>query len=116
MPRATFLIIEVEPPEGISSRKLVIETAKHNVITAYSGKEGLALFQRFPAVDAVIAHSELRDVPSGKILAHVKQQRPDVPTVLLSPRPGAARHKYADHVLSSHHPQSLLHLLEKIAA
>ena len=51
MPRATFLIVEVEPPEGISARKLVLETAKHNVITAYSAHEGLELFHRFPAID-----------------------------------------------------------------
>jgi hypothetical protein len=29
-------MIEVEQPEGVSSRKLILETARHNVITAYT--------------------------------------------------------------------------------
>lgn len=42
------LMIEAEQPEGISSRKLVVETAKHNVITAYNPETGLKLLRRFP--------------------------------------------------------------------
>lgn len=30
-------MIEPEMPESVSARKLVLETAKHNVITAYGG-------------------------------------------------------------------------------
>ena len=114
MPRATFLVVEVESPEGVSARKLVLETAKHNVITAYSAREGLALFQRFPAVDAVVVHSELHDLPLAKVLGAIKRAQPELPTIVLSPRAGA-QHKNADHVLSSHQPQKLLELLEKIA-
>jgi len=114
MPRATFLIVEVEPPEGISARKLVLETAKHNVITAYSAHEGLELFHRFPAIDALVVHSEIRDMPLARVLAQIKRERPDLPTIVVSPRAGA-HHKNADHVLSSHQPQKLLQLLETIA-
>jgi hypothetical protein len=32
--RLVVLMIEVEQPEGVSSRKLILETARHNVITA----------------------------------------------------------------------------------
>ena len=39
--RLSFLIIEAEPSDGLSTRKLLLESAKHNVITAYSGKEGV---------------------------------------------------------------------------
>jgi hypothetical protein len=34
-------MIEVEQPEGVSTRKLVLETARHNVITAYTTDTGI---------------------------------------------------------------------------
>ena len=37
--RLAFLVIEPEPHEALSTRKLVLETAKHNVITAHSACE-----------------------------------------------------------------------------
>ena len=36
MGRPTILIVEPEPNEALSARKLVVETAKFNVTTAYS--------------------------------------------------------------------------------
>jgi DNA-binding response OmpR family regulator len=113
--RKTFLIIEVEPPEALSARKLVIETAKHNVVTAYSGREGLEMFERFPAVDAVVVHSAIRDLPCSKIARAVKRKNPDLPIMVLAPS-----HNFtcapADHVVSSHDPHELLEVLESLAA
>lgn len=37
MIRPCFLVIDREFPGSISTRKLVLETAKFNVLTAYSG-------------------------------------------------------------------------------
>jgi hypothetical protein len=37
--QARFLIVEAEPEEGLSTRKLLIETAKRSVLSAYSGEE-----------------------------------------------------------------------------
>jgi hypothetical protein len=51
--RLTFLIVENEPAQGLSTRKLLIETAKHNVLTAYTGGEGVRMLERFPNVDAL---------------------------------------------------------------
>jgi hypothetical protein len=47
MNRPCFLVIDREFPGSISTRKLVIETAKFNVLTAYSGKEALEMIARF---------------------------------------------------------------------
>src|ERR1051326_6469868 len=52
--RLTFLIVESEPQQGLSTRKLLIETAKHNVLTAYSPHEGLETLRRFPYVDCIV--------------------------------------------------------------
>lgn len=49
MTRPCFLVIECEYPGNISARKLVIETAKMNVISCYSCAEGIATLRRFPA-------------------------------------------------------------------
>ena len=58
--RLVVLMVEVEQPEGISSRKLILETARHNVLTAYSGDGAVNLLQRFPNVDLAIIHTELQ--------------------------------------------------------
>jgi hypothetical protein len=41
-------MVEVEQPEGIPARKLILEAARHNVITGYNGKDALELLRRFP--------------------------------------------------------------------
>lgn len=33
--RLAFLVVEAEPAQGLSTRKLLLESAKHNVVTAY---------------------------------------------------------------------------------
>ena len=40
-------MIEAEPAPGLSTRELLPESAKHNVFTAYSPREGLEMFCRF---------------------------------------------------------------------
>jgi CheY-like chemotaxis protein len=108
-----FLVIEVEQPEGLSGRKLIIESAKKNVLTAYSGKDGLTLFDRVPP-DVAVVHSEMRDMPCTDIINHIKTRRPDIPVVVVSPLE-SAYFPQADHVISSHDPHQLLELLENIS-
>jgi hypothetical protein len=55
--RPTFLMAEPEPEQAISARKLVLETAKFNVITAHSAREATELCRRFPSIDALIVHA-----------------------------------------------------------
>lgn len=45
---------EPEPGEALSVRKLLLETAKFNILTAHSGLEAQELFERFPKLDLVI--------------------------------------------------------------
>jgi DNA-binding response OmpR family regulator len=111
--RIITLMIEVEQPEGLSARKLVLETAKHNVITAYSGAQGLELLHRFPNVDAVVVHRELRDMPVKDVVAEIKKLNPKMPIILLSPFKEAAP-EGADYVISSHEPQLILLLFESV--
>jgi response regulator RpfG family c-di-GMP phosphodiesterase len=57
MSRPCFLVIDKEFPGSISTRKLVLETAKYNVLTAYSSREALELLERFPRVDGVVLNA-----------------------------------------------------------
>jgi DNA-binding response OmpR family regulator len=109
MIRPCFLVIDREFPGSISTRKLVLETAKFNVLTAYSGLEGLEMFRRFPAIDGVVMDGELSDIPAEELVRRFKAVRPDVPTVVISPfGDGCAN---ADYNLESFYPAKLLETL-----
>src|SRR5579871_1599062 len=104
-----ILMIEEEQPEGLSARKLVVESVKHNVITAYNANEGIDLLRRFPAVDVVLVHAaQIAKEPD--LLSEVKALAPGVPIVLASP---FAMHSApeVDYVVDSHKPQALVALL-----
>lgn len=104
-----ILMIEEEQPEGLSARKLVVETVKHNVLTAYNAKEGFDLLKRFPNVDAILVHSrELAKRPS--LLTEVRSLCPDKPIILASPFAEESRPE-ATFVVDSHKPAALLKLL-----
>ena len=110
--RLSFLIIEAEPSDGLSTRKLLLESAKHNVITAYSGKEGIETFKRFPNVDAICIDAELEDLKGSEVAKKVKNTNPKIRIVGLTPRL-AARCDWADETIDSHDPAALLKLLEE---
>ncbi len=106
-----ILMIESEQPEGISSRKLVVETAKHNVITAYNPVSGMNLLRRFPAVDAVLIHAAVLDhLP---LISQVREISPKIPIIVATPRP-ADHYEDADYTVPSHEPQQLLDLLARV--
>ncbi len=102
------LMIEHEQPEGLSSRKLVVETAKHNVLTAYTPAGGLELLHRFPAVDLILVHSTVLD--HHPLIPEFRRLAPTAPVIVASPNPAQTFHE-ADFVISSHDPQALIDLL-----
>lgn len=104
-------MIETEQPEGLSSRKLVVETERHNVITAYNCKDGIDLLHRFPNIDAVLVHEGLLE-NEPDLLKRVKETAPHVPIILASPL-GDTQHPDAKFVIDSHRPQDVLELFER---
>ncbi len=114
MSRAVFVVIEPENPEGLSTRKLVLETAKHNVLTAHSGAEGLAILERHPA-DAVVVHTGIKDIPCNRLVQAIKSLDPKMQVIVLAPNQ-AFTCAGADLVLPSHEPDRLLHELQKMLA
>ncbi|MFL6313537.1 MAG: response regulator [Terriglobales bacterium] len=111
--RLGFLIIEQERTDGLSTRKLLLESAKHNVLTAYSGKEGVEMYKRFPNVDAVCIEAELPDLKSSAVAESIRKVNSKAHILGLSPRL-AALCKWADKTIDSHDPSALLEVLEEI--
>jgi CheY-like chemotaxis protein len=111
--RLTFLVVEVEPGQALSTRKLLLETAKHNVMTAHSGKEGVEMLRRFPKVDAIALDVGLKDMECSRIAKEMKSITPRIPIVAMSPRV-ADQCEWADKIVSSHEPRELVELLENL--
>jgi DNA-binding response OmpR family regulator len=110
MNRPCFLVIDREFPISISTRKLVIETAKFNVLTAYSGKEALEIFNKFPAVNGVVLDGGLDDVSCSEVTCEVKRIQPKIPVIVIA-APGFTDCPEADYILESFDPGKLLEIL-----
>jgi CheY-like chemotaxis protein len=110
MIRPCFLVIDREFPGSISTRKLVIETAKFNVLTAYSGKEALQIFKRFPAIDGVVLDGGLEDTPADELTDELKALQPKIPVIVIA-APGFDGCPAADFQLESFNPAKLLEIL-----
>lgn len=113
MDRPCFLVVDREFPGSISTRKLVLETAKFNVITAYSGKEAIEIIRRFPAVDGVVMDGEMDDIPADDLAELFKRTVPDTPIIVIC-APGGPACPSADHRVESFQPQLLLNTLRSL--
>ncbi len=113
MIRPCFLVVDQEHSGSISTRKLVIETAKFNVITAYSGAEAIQTLKKFPAVDAVVLDAGVRDRPCREIVQVLKEIQPNLPIVIAGTL-GHDQCPAADHYLETFDPNKLLKLLQKL--
>jgi CheY-like chemotaxis protein len=113
MNRPCFLVIDREFPGSISTRKLVIETAKFNVLTAYSGKEAFEVFNRFPAVSGVVLDGGLDDIPCGELARQIKAVQPKLPIIVIS-TPGFDGCPEADYQIESFDPAKLLDILRSL--
>ncbi|HEV2274617.1 MAG TPA: response regulator [Acidobacteriaceae bacterium] len=113
MVRPCFLVIDREFPGSISTRKLVIETAKFNVITAYSGAEALETLARFPKMNGVVLDADMQDISCERLVQELKAIAPSIRIVVIS-APGTNWCEGADHHLESLNPRLLLSTLQKL--
>jgi DNA-binding response OmpR family regulator len=112
MPRPTLLIAEPEPVHALSTRKLVVETAKFNVLTAHSTQEALEILRLFPKVNlAVLVQS--REIDCENIAKRLKGKAAKVPVIYLHAAIGAVC-SGADHALPSGEPEELVMLLRSL--
>ncbi len=112
--RPALLVAEREPDNALSVRKLVLETAKYNVLTAYSAPEAVEMFENFPAIAAAVITSNLGAEKDCDLVAgRIKTKNPKIPIIYLSPT-GLTQCKWADHLLSTYEPEKLLHLVRTL--
>lgn len=113
MLRPCFLVIDREYPGSISTRKLVIETAKINVLTAYSATEALEMLDRFPAINGIVVEIGTEDMSSEDLVRGIKRLTPNLPIIAIA-APGVNEFPDADFHLESFQPAKLLDLLKKL--
>jgi DNA-binding NtrC family response regulator len=113
MVRPCFLVIDREFPGSISTRKLVIETAKFNVLTAYSAQEGIDTLRMFSAIHGVVLDSEIPGMSCGNLVQELKKVKAGIPVIAIC-GPGDSPCPDADHELESFDPRRLLALLQSL--
>jgi len=110
--RPIFLVVDPPDPEALSTRKLVLESAKFNVLTAFSLAEAKEILDLVPLQAAIFHERAFDEGRVQEIVNGLRGQLPRTPIIVLSPRPGEI--DGADHVLSSHDPIELVRLLRKM--
>ena len=111
--RPCFLVVDREHAASLSTRKLVIETAKFNVITAYSAEEALETLRRFPAVDGAVLDIHIDGAPCDVLIGQLKAIQPNLPVVVIT-SPLYRQCVAADYLLESFSAKPLLELLQKL--
>jgi DNA-binding NtrC family response regulator len=110
MDRQMVLIVEAEQPEGLSARKLIIESLKHHVIAAYSRQEALEILERIP-VDVALVHSGVHGNCCEELVEEIRDRFPNVAVVGLSP--GGTEVCGPVPTLDSLRPEQLVHYFEE---
>ena len=113
MIRPCFLVIDREFPGSISTRKLVIETAKFNVLTAYSATEALDTLRYFPNIHGIVLDADVRDIPCSTLVKELKTMNPALPIIVIS-GPTEKICDGADQHLDSFDPKRLLGILQAL--
>jgi response regulator RpfG family c-di-GMP phosphodiesterase len=113
MHRPCFLVIDHEFPDSISTRKLVLETAKYNVITAYSGMEAVETLKLYPNISGIVMNEAVTGMDCSALVKELRTIRSDVLLIVTSSR-GASDCVLADHYLDNFDPASLLKLLREL--
>jgi DNA-binding NtrC family response regulator len=113
MVRPCFLVIDREFPGSISTRKLVIETAKFNVLTAYSAKESLETLKLFPNIHGIVLDADVRDIPCSVLIKELREIHPRIPIIVIS-GPDEKICDGADKQLESFDPKRLLGILQAL--
>jgi CheY-like chemotaxis protein len=113
MIRPCFIVADRNFSGNISTRKLVLETAKLNVITTYSGPETVEALKRFPKVDGIIMDCTLDDIPIDDLIGQLKKLQPNIPVILVR-GPDMDNSRLADYQVESFQPAPLLELLRSL--
>jgi DNA-binding response OmpR family regulator len=104
-------VAEPEPAQALSVRKLVLETAKFNVLTAHSTREALDLFHLFPNISMAVLVEE--DNMCGDVAREIRNTTSKVPIIYVTGRIGG-KCEHADYSVPMGEPESLLSLVRSL--
>jgi DNA-binding NtrC family response regulator len=104
-------MLDREFSSGISTRKLVIETAKFNVITAYSPAEALETLAAYPAVNGAVIDEHAEGIQCAELVGKLKQIKPGLPVIAVGNQAACGA---ADYHVESFSPEKLLTVLQKL--
>src|SRR5580693_6220133 len=68
---------------GLQVRKILLERAGYQVLTALDGPSGLEIFSAEP-VEAVVLDYSMPGMHGGEVAAMMRQAKPNIPILLLS--------------------------------
>ncbi|MFB3915991.1 MAG: response regulator [Terriglobales bacterium] len=105
-----------DEPVVLASRKLVLQSAGYDVVTAPGGREGLQMFSNLP-VDAVVLDYLMPELKGDVVAAEMKRLNPAVPIVMLSAYvtlPENALEFVDAFVTKGDHPSVLLEKLREL--
>jgi len=111
--RPCFLVIDNEYPGSISTRKLLLESEKFNVITAYSPLEAIQTLDRFPNVNGVVLDSQIQGKSCGEVVGQLRRKHANIPVVTVSPGGQDPCGGEQLHV-SNYDPKQLLDALQRL--
>ena len=83
--RPCFLVVDNEYPGSISTRKLVLESAKLNVLTAYTADEAIRVIERFPNIDGIVLDTQLKGRPCAEVIGLLRNSHKNMPIITVSP-------------------------------
>jgi DNA-binding response OmpR family regulator len=75
---------------SLSTRKLLIETAGFNSLSAVNGAQGLKFAEQH-SVDFILYDVDVHDLPIRETIGKLREKYPQAPVYLLTPRAGNRR-------------------------
>ena len=106
--RPALMVVDSPDPEKLSTRKLVLETAKFNIINVTSPEEAIETLTRLD-LDGVILPYDLPRIGCADLAARLREVRPTV-KILVSEGSGCTE----DGVFNGHDPAGLVALCRKL--
>jgi len=84
MGNGTRLILCIDDEQvGLRVRKILLERAGYQVLTAPDGFSGLEIFSSHP-VEAVVLDYSMPGMHGGEVATRMRQAKPEIPILLLS--------------------------------
>lgn len=101
--RPTVIVLDQPIPNAISNRKLALEVAKFNVLTAFSAAEMLATAQRYDA-DGFVVDSVMVEPAPCELCQEIKRLHGPKPLIVIGDAEGTG----ADYVLETNDAAGLV--------